>query len=295
MSRYSYGVMVSGELGLICLRSICEKNAVAFVLTDKKSFAVIAYCSENNIPFFAGNPRGGVAMPFLNNFKVDILLSVNYLFIIERDVIDVPKKCAINFHGSLLPKYRGRTPHVWAIINNEKETGITAHFIADGCDTGDILYQERVQIDNECTGAELLADFASRYPEIINKVIGLLESDSLPKYKQQESKATYFSKRSPIDGVINWHWQRERIFNWVRAQAKPYPGAFTFYRGKKIILHEIIFSDLGFSDSDADGLVLEGGEQPVIKTPNGAVQVLQLEKDSSVLIEKGEILCNPSE
>jgi methionyl-tRNA formyltransferase len=288
---YTYGLLVSGELGLICLRSIRQNHQITSVLTDKKSFAIISYCLDNNIPVFAGSPRGGSAISFLNNYQVDILLSINYLFLVESDVINFPNKYAINFHGSLLPRYRGRTPHVWAIINNETKSGITAHFISETCDSGDIVYQEIVNIDNKMTGADLLVEFSSRYPSIIEKVIGLLESGRTEAKKQDEKKATYFGKRTPSDGNINWHWHRERIYNWVRAQAKPYPGAFTYYQGKKIIIHQISFSEWGFFDTDADGLVLDGGEKPIIKTPNGAIQILMMEKDAHLTIEKGGILC----
>jgi methionyl-tRNA formyltransferase len=295
LSRDSYGLLVSGELGMTCLRAIYQKHPIFFVLTDKKSFAIISYCSDNNISVFTGTPRDGAAISFLNNYQVDTILSINYLFLIESDIINFPRKYAINFHGSLLPRYRGRTPHVWAIINNETETGITAHFISETYDSGDIVYQEKVQIDGKMTGSDLLASFSLSYPRIIDKVIALLESSSIDAKKQDESKATYFGKRSPIDGMINWYWQRERINNWVRALAKPYPGAFTYYRGKKIILHQISFSDFGFFDTDTDGLVLEGGEQPIIKTPNGAIQILLMETERPVTLEKGEILCKISE
>lgn len=292
---YSYGLLVCGDLGLTCLRSICQNHPISFVLTDKKSFSIISYCTDYSIPVFSGSPRDSSAISFLSYYQVDILLSINYLFLVESDIINFPRKYAINFHGSLLPRYRGRTPHVWAIINNETETGITAHFISETCDSGDIIFQEKVNIDNKMTGADLLAHFSSRYPCIIDKVIGMIELGNIEAKKQDENKATYFGKRSPEDGIINWHWQRERINNWIRAQAKPYPGAFTYYQGKKIIIHQISFSELGYFDADPDGLVLEGGEKPIIKTPNGAIQILIMEKEVTLTVEKGEILCKISE
>ncbi len=295
MSRYSYGLLVSGQLGLTSLRSIRQNHPITFVLTDKKSVTIISYCKDNNIPVFVGNPRDGSAISFLNDYQVDILLSINYLFLVESDIINFPRKYAINFHGSLLPRYRGRTPHVWAIINNETETGITVHFISETCDSGDIIYQEKVHIDSKMTGADLLVEFSSRYILIIDKVIGLVETDSIKAKKQDENMATYFGKRSVVDGIINWNWQRERIYNWVRAQAKPYPGAFTYCEGKRIIIHQISFSEFGFFDTDVNGLVLEGGEKPIIKTPNGAIQILTMETEVPITLEKGKILCKISQ
>ncbi|NCI49068.1 methionyl-tRNA formyltransferase [Sediminibacterium roseum] len=290
MKRLTYGLLVSGELGALCLSNISDEQDVHFVLTDKKSEKIVQMCAEKNIPVFAGNPRNGKAAAFLSERKVDVILSINYLFIIERDVIDHSVQYAINIHGSLLPKYRGRTPHVWAIINNEKETGITAHLINDGCDTGDIVYQESLPIHQTSTGFDVLGSFFERYPIIVKKLIGMLEAGKLVTTAQDESKATYFGKRTPEDGAINWIWQKERIYNWVRALAKPYPGAFTYYNDQKIIIHKVAFDAAGFEYTDPDGLIVSGGEQPVIKTSNGCIRLEELEANAGIVFKKGEVL-----
>jgi len=128
------GLLVSGNLGSIALTNLESNHHVIFVMTDKNSVSIIDFCKHKKINYFLGNPRGGKCITFIQSFEIDVLVSVNYLFLIDKDLINFPKKLAFNIHGSLLPKYRGRTPHVWAIINNEKETGITAHRIDEGCD-----------------------------------------------------------------------------------------------------------------------------------------------------------------
>lgn len=291
MRTYTIGLLISGDLGLICLKSIIQRNQILFVLTDAKSLAIIEYCIEKNIPFYKGNPRDGGAYSFIKNYKVDMIISINYLFIIGANIINFPQKCAINIHGSLLPKYRGRTPHVWAIINNETQSGISVHYISESCDSGDIIYQEKIDIDNKITGWELLRIFSERYPIIINKVINEFEKGEVISFKQETELATYFGKRTPNDGLIDWNWQKERIYNWIRAQAKPYPGAFTFHNGEKVIINKVVFSNLGFDEKDINGLVLMGGNNPIIKTPNGALQILSMEVTNIISINKGDILC----
>jgi methionyl-tRNA formyltransferase len=290
LSNYSYGILASGNLGLICLEAIYAKRGVIFVMTDKMSTSIAEFCSSHSIPVFIGNPRNGKAINFLSSYSADVLLSINYLFIIESDVIEFPKKFAVNFHGSLLPKYRGRSPHVWALINNETETGITAHLITSQCDEGDIIYQEKISIPPHITGGDILQQFFLRYPIVVSKVIDNIEEGNVSLFKQDETKATWFGKRSPEDGRINWSWQKERIHNWVRAQAKPYPGAFTYYNQEKVIIHSIDFCDHGFSYSDPDGRILEGGVQPVIKTPNGAVKLISIEVSKPIFFIKGGVL-----
>jgi len=290
MSKISYGILASGGLGALCTEKLLQLNKVNFVLTDKGSDKIIELCKTKKIPMFIGNPRNGKTNDFLNQFSTDIILSINYLFIVEEDIIRHPNKYAINFHGSLLPKYRGRTPHVWAIINNETETGITAHLMSKDCDEGDIVYQEKILIGEESTGAEILSKFNSKYPLIIEKIVSLIENDTIRTIKQDHTKATYFGKRTPEDGLINWNWQKERINNWVRAQADPYPGAFTFYKGEKVIIHKIKYSNKGFNYNDPNGTILEIKNEIIIKTSNGAISLINYRKPDDLHFKIGDKL-----
>jgi methionyl-tRNA formyltransferase len=279
------GVLVSGNLGFTILKELKDNYKVNFVLTDKQSLSILGFCIENQIPFFAGNPRGRDVINKLNDPGCDLIVSVNYLFLIEKDIIHYPRKIAVNFHGSLLPKYRGRTPHVWAIINNEKKTGITGHIIDENCDTGDIISQTEVLIKKEYTGQDVLNIFNQLYPGFVRETIDAIVNGKIKPVKQNNTKATYFGKRTAADGQISWEWQRERIYNWIRAQAKPYPGAFSFIGMKKIVIHRTAFSDAGFDYRTNNGQVIafEDGS-PVVKTPNGCIRLVEYEFPSPLVI-----------
>jgi methionyl-tRNA formyltransferase len=266
------GVLCSGNLGFQILMQLSDKYSISFVLTDSNSDKIIEFCSDNAIPFFKGNPRNGNCNEFLEEKECEVLLSINYLFLIDEDIINFPKKYAINVHGSLLPKYRGRTPHVWAIINNEKKTGITAHLIDSGCDTGQIIEQIEVPIEPHDTGASILEKFNHLYWPLIEQVLMKIKLDQLTFTRQVDSKATYFGKRTPDDGHINWNWQKERINNWVRAQAHPYPGAFTYAKGNKLTIDRISFTDDGYDFQIANGTILSVNPLKV-KAPNGVIQI----------------------
>ena len=198
---------------------------------------------------------------------------------IEEDLISYPLKCAVNVHGSLLPKYRGRTPHVWAIINNEKKTGITAHMITSECDKGAIISQKEIPILDSDTGGSVLRKYTEVYPVLIDEVIEKILSGKLAGclIEQDETKATYYSKRTPDDGEIDWNWQKERIYNWVRAMAPPeYPGAFFFDNEKKIVVQKIEYSDIGFPQGSTNGsIILHDDKEYIIKTPNGCVKLFE--------------------
>ena len=283
------GLLCSGNLGLIVLKHTFENYNVVFVLTDKNSKDIKNFSIENNLPMYVGNPRKGRAYEFVKRFNVDVISSVNYLFLIEEDIINHSNKITFNIHGSLLPKYRGRTPHVWAIINGEKEAGITAHLIDPNCDTGEIILQEKVIIEEYDTGATILGKYKLLYLPLFDKVISLTNNKSIITFPQDESKATYFGKRTSNDGEINWDWKKERIRNWVRAQAYPYPGAFTFLDNKKIIIDKVSVAE--YKSTEEIGTIISLKPKVVVKVSDGIVFLDQVRTERH-LFEIGKNFLN---
>lgn len=288
-SELKLGILASGLLGFHVLENLFKSHNINFVATNSTSDQIIALCNQKKAPLFIGIPNKGKLLKFINNMDCDVLLSINYLYIIEKEIINYPKKVAINIHGSLLPKYRGRTPHVWAIINGEKECGITAHLIDEECDTGAVLLQHKVNILPEDTGQKILEKYKSYYPTIVKKVLLMIDNNSLNRKQQAHEKATFFGKRTPEDGRIDWSWHKERIYNWVRAQAHPYPGAFTFYNGSKVVIDKIDFSDMGYNYAMENGSIIKSDNNvPYVKTSNGVIKLTNIRNQSTIkFIENG--------
>ena len=278
--------LVSGGLGEVVLTYFLSKVNIAFVLTDKASKSIISLCETVNIPVYAGNPRKEEINQFLVGLECDVIASVNYLFIIEKKVINLARDLCFNVHGSLLPKYRGRTPHVWSIINNEKQTGITAHVIDEGCDTGAILHKIHVDIEENDTGATVLEKYKHLYIPLIEQVFSDYKAGILSQTIQDETKATYFGKRTPEDGRINWEWNVERIINWVRAQAFPYPGAFSFYQNTKVTIDKVSKSDYGFHYETENGTILS--TSPLLVKCSNAVLCIDKIRESHLVVELNE-------
>jgi len=278
------GVLVGGNLGLTVLKHLFQSHNIKFVLTDKKSFLIIECCKTNDIEIFIGNPRTRSASIFFLNFKIEVLISINYLFLIERDLIELPSKIAFNIHGSLLPKYRGRTRHVWAIINNENQTGITAHLIDENCDTGDIIEQLVVKIEKNDTGNDLLLKYTKLYSPLVDKVLENISNNKLTLTPQKDELATYFEKRTPEDGKINWNWKKERIINWVRAQAYPYPGAFSYIKDQKIVIDEVVEFKLKVSSETKTGIILAVSPKIIVNTSNGVLELRKVRETLNVKI-----------
>jgi methionyl-tRNA formyltransferase len=289
--KKNISLCASGELGLVIfLYLLNHKYNIVSVFTNKKSTEIIEFAMQNHIPVFEGNPRDGKGYDFIieNRIEIDILFSVNYLYIIDAKMLNLPWSYAINFHGSLLPKYRGRTPHVWAIINEEKEVGVTAHIISKNCDEGDIVMQQKIILNRGDTGAKILNRYKEVYPNMISVIYNQIVNNQIVLIPQNHSKATYFGKRNPEDGIINWNWFKERLFSWIQALSFPYPGAFTYYKGEKVVIDKIVIVDHGFSYETPNGCIITGGKTPIVKLSNGTVQIIK--HRSNIIFEKDIIL-----
>jgi methionyl-tRNA formyltransferase len=276
------GVLCSGGLGFDTVLKIHKVYEIQFILTDKKSVDIIQFSKEKNIPVFAGNPRNGAGYKFIKDVSVDVITSINYLFLIEEDIFNHSNKITFNIHGSLLPKFRGRTPHVWAIIKGEKKTGITAHLINSGCDTGKIMAQTEIPIEENDTGGILLEKYAKEYFPLIENVLEKVESNQLTLTEQIEANASYFGKRTSVDGEINWTWNEETIRNWIRAQAHPYPGAFTFYEGQKIIIDKISIIDYKSNASIQAGEIVQVNSEIIVKTGKGFIKLDRIRTENCI-------------
>lgn len=231
-----------GELGHSCLKELVSQgHSILFVFTHKdlNTNSVDEFSKANGIGFSYEDLRGSgdkkqAFGPNMNAF----IISVNYRYIIPEVYFSLCKY-AFNLHGSLLPKYRGRTPHVWSIINGESQAGVTAHLLEASVDTGDIIVQEKVPIKEEDTGASVLEKMQTRYPRIMNEAMASLEKGGSPK-KQRHEDASYFGKRTPVMGYIDFYGSFEKINNFVRAIAEPYPGAYYYNAmGRKYIINKI--------------------------------------------------------
>jgi len=172
----------------------------------------------------------------IRSWAPDLILSFYYRDVINEEILKVPRLGAFNMHGSLLPKYRGRVPINWAVLNGEKETGATLHHMVKSPDAGDIVDQEAVPIAPDDSAEDVFNKMTSAARTIVERQIDALTGGTAPRRPQDESQATTFGGRKPTDGKIDWAKSAESIYNLVRAVAPPYPGAFTELDGSKLMV-----------------------------------------------------------
>ena len=155
---------------------------------------------------------------------------------IAAELLACAKIAALNMHGSLLPKYRGRAPVNWAILHGETQTGATLHVMQAKPDAGDIVGQSSVQIGPDENATEVFAKVSEAAVQVIYQVLPELMLGKVPKKPNELEKGSYFGGRKPTDGKIHWNQTANQIHNLVRAVAPPYPGAFTDWQGQQMIV-----------------------------------------------------------
>jgi methionyl-tRNA formyltransferase len=179
------------------------------------------------------NLRSQEELEIFRALAPDLVFSFYFRSLIPNPMLALPALGAFNMHGSLLPRYRGRAPVNWAVLNGETETGATLHEMVEKADAGDIVDQEAVPIGPDDTAAHVQQRVTSAAVTVLARQMDNLRNHRAPRRPQDHAHATTFGKRTPADGEIDWKWPPERIHNLVRAVSHPYPGAFGPLFGEK--------------------------------------------------------------
>jgi methionyl-tRNA formyltransferase len=166
----------------------------------------------------------------------DLVLSVFYRDLLSARVLAAPRLAALNLHPSLLPAYRGRAPINWVLVHGETETGITLHHMTAKADAGDIVAQRAVPIAPRDTALSLYLKVEQAGIELLAEALPLVAEGRAPRIPQDLSSSTYFGRRRPEDGRIDWSWPAARIDCLVRAVAPPWPGAFGDLEGHRVTI-----------------------------------------------------------
>ena len=169
----------------------------------------------------------------LTDIRPDLCLVVGWYWLFSKATIESVPGGILGIHNSLLPRYRGGAPLVWAMINGEREVGFSLFSIGDGMDDGDIWGQRTVKIGPEDAIADVLERIESEARSLLGHIfVPILEGKVKPT-PQNHQNATFCSQRIPEDGEIHWNQPAEEVYNFIRAQSEPYPGAFTYLAGRK--------------------------------------------------------------
>ena len=233
------------DVGVNCLKALLNAGIqVDLVVTHQDDpnenvwFGSVAkLCQEKNITYItpSANELAGF-IPKIQALAPDYIFSFYYRFMIPEQILKCAKIAALNMHGSLLPKFRGRAPVNWAILHGETETGATLHVMEVKPDAGDIVGQVAVSIGPDETATDVFGKVSQAAVRVIDSALPSLLKGTVPRKPNELQKGSYFGGRKPADGQIHWNQTAKQVHDLVRAVAPPYPGAFTNHNGKTMIL-----------------------------------------------------------
>ncbi|WP_224718136.1 bifunctional UDP-4-amino-4-deoxy-L-arabinose formyltransferase/UDP-glucuronic acid oxidase ArnA [Pectobacterium versatile] len=199
--------------------------------------SVAKAAAEMDVPVFAPEDiNHPLWVNRIRELAPDVIFSFYYRTLLSDDILQLPSFGAFNLHGSLLPRYRGRAPVNWVLVNGETQTGVTLHKMVSRADAGDIVAQSVVAIDEEDTALTLHGKCRTAAAALLAQQLPLICSREITLTPQDESRASYFGRRTAADGLIDWHKSAREINNLIRAVTEPYPGAFTFLGERNVTI-----------------------------------------------------------
>jgi methionyl-tRNA formyltransferase len=216
----------------------------------------------------------------------DFLFSFYYRTMLSPAVLDIPARGALNMHGSLLPRYRGRVPVNWAVIKGERESGATLHYMLAKPDAGDIVAQQAVPILPNDTAFDVFSKVTVAAEMALDQVLPALVAGTAPRIPQDLSRGSYFGGRKPEDGRIDWSRSATDVHNLVRGVAPPYPGAFSEVAGRRLRVLRTLVPREALPTHGFPALFCQTGRCYAECGDGRLIRILSLEVDGKMLDER---------
>lgn len=280
------------NVGVRCLRALIESGFdVPLVLTHQDNPAetiwfdsVARTAAEYGIATISpADPNVAQVVERVASSRPEFLFSFYYRSMLKPALLELAPRGALNMHGSLLPKYRGRAPVNWAVIHGEAETGATLHYMDVKADSGDIVAQAAVPILPDDTAREVFDKVTDAAERVLRGALPALVSGRARRIPQDARAATYFGGRTPEDGRIDWSRNATSIHDLVRGVAPPYPGALTSVAGGNARVLRTRLLDAAAVPATPPSIRVEGSTMVARCRGGGALAVLELEIDGALV------------
>ncbi len=236
------------------------------------------------------NEEGFVVL--VKSLNPDLNISMSYDQIMKSPILDSTPYGFINCHAGKLPFYRGRNVVNWAIINGEAEIGLTIHYIDEGIDTGDIIFQEMIPINWEDTYGTVLEKLEGTFPPLLADSVSAIGQGAAPRIPQNVQTGSYCVRRKEGDEWIDWHSSSLNIYNKIRGITHPGPGATTLYERQKLLIWEAIYDPEWAQSAGVPGTILANEQGGVrIQTGDSTILVKDInrEPDENVVLAKPDL------
>lgn len=292
--------MGTPDFAVNSLKVLCEKHEVVGVFTkvDKpnlrggkiKFVPVKEFALEKNIPVYQPNSvKTEETLNLVRELNVDLIVVVAYGKILPKELIEIPKYGVINVHSSLLPKYRGAAPIHAAMINGEKETGVTIMYIAEELDAGDMILQGKTEIKEEDNLGTLHDRLAEIGAKTLMDAVELIFKGEAPRIPQNHGEATFVKPIHKDETKIDWTKESREIFNFVRGM-NPFPTAFTTLEDKIYKIYGVEICEKEYKGETGEIVDFIKGKGPVVKTGNGAVILISVKPQGKKQLTGSDII-----
>lgn len=234
---------------------------------------------------------------FWESTQVDLILVVSWRYIVSSKISQKARLGTFVFHDSLLPKYRGFSPTVWAILNGEKQTGVSLFEMTEKFDAGSIVTQASLPIHEDDSIAIVMEKVTELYLSLLEKNLSGLLSGTAPRLAQDHSIATYTCKRLPEDNLIDWKNSTTDIYNLIRAVSPPYPGAYTYLNSKKLVVLAAQRIEGYQYVGKVPGRVVQilPGQGSVVLTGDGYLMITKVMLESGAVTSAADVLTSLSQ
>jgi methionyl-tRNA formyltransferase len=232
------------ELGLACLEELVELGAdvrAVYTRPEREGIAdqtdLAAFASEHGIPLHRiGSVNADAVKAEIREHDPELLFVVGWSRLVDGEVLELPSVAALGMHPAPLPRGRGRAPLAWSIVKGLDETALSFFHLVEAADAGDLVGQEPLPIDEEDDAASLYADMVEAGRTLIRRHYPEFEAGEVPREPQDDSEATWWPRRDPHHGLIDWTAVPGEVYDWVRGQTRPYPGAFSYLDDRKVTI-----------------------------------------------------------
>jgi methionyl-tRNA formyltransferase len=220
----------------------------------------------------------------ISRLDPELVFVVGWSQLVRDPFIALAREGVFGMHPTLLPRHRGRAPIPWTILSGLARTGVTLFEIVDAtADSGAIVGQVVVDVEPDDTATTLFDRLAEAHVELIRECVPPILAGTAPRVPQDPARASAWPKRTPVDGIIDWETRARYLYDWVRAQTRPYPGAFTYLGDEKVVVWRARPVKLEES-APAGTIVAEGPEGPVVACGEGALVLEEVETGAGPLV-----------
>jgi methionyl-tRNA formyltransferase len=260
-------VFIGGvQVSLFCLEEICKEGIIP----------VRVFCYNRNLEGRSGyvdfgeissryrfslertsNINSKENINLINKLSPDLIFVIGWSQLLSEEILHIPPLGCVGIHPTKIPRGRGRAPIPWTIIKGLKKSAVTMFYLKEGVDCGDIISQKDFEVFPWDDAHSLYERIQTIHIELVRENLKPLLGGVAARIPQDHSRATYWPKRSPGDGIIDWQKTAWEIYNWIRALTHPYPGAFTYYKGKRIYIWKADFiKEVSSSHGAKEGAII---------------------------------------